>query len=611
MKITEVNIPMQSIKNDGLSDIKMSKLENVILITGKNGSGKSRLLRKISSYCKKKLGYSEETTLLKYIAELKAKLSENYSDSTYSSPIKKDLEDALKKIEVSNYLSFSNPSEQYNIYEFVPKNVELTDPNTLSKNDLVKFSLYLDNIDIKNMSQGTLAKIQHIQNLYWEAKHPMTTLKPEETSEIEKSYLKLNDLIERFLSTKLTRSLSGDAELFGMPLGSCELSEGQKVLLQFCVSIFSNGTSLDDLILFMDEPENHLHPSAILQVIDTILDNVKSGQLWIATHSLTLLSHFDASSIWYIDNGSIKRYGRKPELILKSLLGENDQINRLRDFLNLPTELAMHRFAFQCLFDPKTVPPFAGDPQTNQIKNFLCNYKVSEKLRVLDCGAGKGRLLSSIYDSLRDTNIETWLDYIAFDTTDKDKKDCLQIISEAYPSTYNKRYFNTFDNILMNYDELSFDVVIMCNVLHEIPPIDWLNIFSKQSQILKILKPDGVLFLVEDQLIPIGEKAHKNGFIVLNTIDLKKLFSISETDTDFQWFDERSDGRLVAHMIPKKYLERISSETRVNALESVCNTSKTNIAYLRGCEPKYEIGLLHAFWTQQFANATLSLDELR
>ena len=47
MKITSVNIPKSANNNDGLEHIKMDRLDNVVLLAGKNGSGKTRILNKI------------------------------------------------------------------------------------------------------------------------------------------------------------------------------------------------------------------------------------------------------------------------------------------------------------------------------------------------------------------------------------------------------------------------------------------------------------------------------------------------------------------------------------------------------------------------------------
>ena len=48
MKITKVNIPKDLIKN-GLERVNMDRLGQIVLLAGKNGSGKSRLLNLIAS----------------------------------------------------------------------------------------------------------------------------------------------------------------------------------------------------------------------------------------------------------------------------------------------------------------------------------------------------------------------------------------------------------------------------------------------------------------------------------------------------------------------------------------------------------------------------------
>jgi predicted ATP-binding protein involved in virulence len=47
MRIKKIDIPKSVDNNDGLEDIKMDKLGNIVLIAGKNGSGKTRILNKI------------------------------------------------------------------------------------------------------------------------------------------------------------------------------------------------------------------------------------------------------------------------------------------------------------------------------------------------------------------------------------------------------------------------------------------------------------------------------------------------------------------------------------------------------------------------------------
>lgn len=107
------------------------------------------------------------------------------------------------------------------------------------------------------------------------------------------------------MNTTIGRTVDGEATLFGFPMGKANLSDGQKILLQFCLVIYSQETALKDLILILDEPENHLHPSVIIETLDRIQKCNSNGQIRIATHSIPLLAHFDPSLIWYAENNKI------------------------------------------------------------------------------------------------------------------------------------------------------------------------------------------------------------------------------------------------------------------------------------------------------------------
>ncbi len=152
----------------------------------------------------------------------------------------------------------------------------------------------------------------------------------------------------------------------------------------------------------------------------------------------------------------------------------------------------------------------------------------------------------------------------------------------------------------------------MCNVLHEIPPNEWLTLFSQDSLIYRALKESGYVLIVEDQRIPTGERAHQFGFLVLDSPHLRTLFGITSADIGKNLFlshDFRSDGRLKAHLISKSLLGRISSETRRKAISELQATAKDQIRRTRLQPPSYLIGQMHGFWTQQFANASLYLEE--
>lgn len=164
--------------------------------------------------------------------------------------------------------------------------------------------------------------------------------------------------------------------------------------------------------------------------------------------------------------------------------------------------------------------------------------------------------------------------------------------------------------MLTKYNNGSFDVVIMCNVFHEIEPNQWLDLFRHEGTVTSLLSENGILLLVEDQQMPIGEMAHQKGFLVLDTPQIKELFKISECDTDFKFYDKYGDGRLKAHYLPKRVLAQIDTTSKIKALKSLSKNAKDNILNIRTMEKNYKNGKLHGLWTQMFTNAQLSLDEL-
>ena len=134
-----------------------------------------------------------------------------------------------------------------------------------------------------------------------------------EIAATQDSYKKLVDLIELLLKTTLGRSIDGDATLFGKPLALANLSDGQKVLIQLAVALHAQNGKLDNTVFLLDEPENHLHPSALIEFLDALELVAPSAQFWIATHSVPLLAHIankEPMAIWYVEDGAISNAGR-------------------------------------------------------------------------------------------------------------------------------------------------------------------------------------------------------------------------------------------------------------------------------------------------------------
>lgn len=590
MKITEVNIP-ENYNRMGLEKVHMSRLGNMILIAGKNGSGKSRLLKTM-----KDCAWLKEDSFLAY--ETKKDLDWAISQGRDEEHIIK-LKEKLGEIE---YIKYDVPNVKPQIVDFVPKKTELEAAN-YGIETLESYHDTCMSLGMKNVENSVLAYIQFELTRYLNATHPQ--LKTDNRIEIIESFESLNKLINIFLGDKITANNNGLAMLFGFEISQAKLSEGQKILLQLCIALHAQKVNLNQAILFLDEPENHLHADVLINIIEKIREVLLDGQIWISTHSIELLSYYNNSNLWFMDNNKIEYSGRMPERVLRSLIGNEIREKKLQEFINFPEELASNQFAYECLYGPNAVLTGQEDKQTNQINDILNSKAKFNQLRVLDYGAGKGRLAEAIY--YHKSKDKMYIDYIAFDEYDTDKITCENAIAKLYGNAEG-RYFNDIINIHEKYDENSFDIIILCNVLHEIEINKWPSLFRRKGILDKLLSENGSVLIVEDLLIPKGEKPNQKGFILLGVTEIKKLFDIKEGDTGFVDFVADKDNRLHAYLIPKEYLYRISTESINNALEYLKEHAKREIIRLREYTD-YKSGRLHGMWSQLLVNVILHLEE--
>ena len=303
MRITKIDIAKTSDNKDGLEHIKMDKLSNIVLIAGKNGSGKTRILNKIFNQFKLKPKKSrlaqsniDKKSHIANIARHKQSLSkfENQlktsTDISQQEEIQKNIDnykrylineekglENCEKEQIWNLIETDIQSENYSFVYFVPKSLILQDSNTFAKSQMINYASTIDSVGINNLPQGTFAKIQVIQDRWFNATHQKTQVTTDVMEKAIADYEKLESIIETFLNTKITRTIDDEATLFDFPMGKSNLSDGQKILLQFCLAIYSQEESLKDLILVLDEPENHLHPSVIIETIEKIQKCVNNG----------------------------------------------------------------------------------------------------------------------------------------------------------------------------------------------------------------------------------------------------------------------------------------------------------------------------------------------
>ena len=536
---------------------------------------------------------------------------------------------ALKQHEIflqryESVITEPKEAQVINPVEFVPKKLNLQNPEALPNEQIINHHREFCNLGINESNVRAPAYIKKVLEAEFNATHPKMR-EQVSTQDIDDAKAK-NDSLIALLKAILGESsnpyynLQGQVVMFDRHDYVGILSEGQKVLLQMAAALHAQNIQLNQALLFMDEPENHLHPAALVEVISRLQAILTEGQIWIATHSVPLIAHLvhdDPSCLWYMHDGKVTHAGRKPELVLKGLLGE-DEGQKLQLFTQLPMQLAANRFLAECLLAPTTVGEDAADPQTNQIKKIIYELRQAKngKLRVLDYGAGQGRLLAAL-DSISVTPTVEWLDYFAFDAFKNDKERCLVQIEQVYNmESSSQRYCNDLTSLKENCNNGSFDLIVMCNVLHEIDTNKWITELGVESDLQYLLASNGYLLLVEDYQMPVGEKAHQHGFMLMNTAELNALFDIKESDkseSKYLPYDARPDGlqqgRIKAHLIHKDLLMRLSSPTRKDAVTQLKRNSAAQVKALRDKAADFRSGQLYALAAQLYTNASLWLEE--
>lgn len=616
LPITRFSIPEDEAAELGLQSIDMLRLGRIVALAGRNGSGKSRILTKLNEYVSHRVANFSGIDQIRSNIEANLTAYNNDPQSFHAARYLTNVEEFKVTLQRSTERAISDSTVNFKPVKFVPKQLALTDPRYQNPIDVVNSSNGAKTPGIAGHHGFCVPYIHHLHRRWWNATHPSQSSSEEEKQSAVTDYETLKEIVSKFLGVDLSQDLDGNPTLYGKPIADAGLSDGQIVLLQLCVAIHAQNKDLDNSIFILDEPENHLHPSAVIDVLQSIYELAPNSQIWVATHSVPLLAYvanIDPMSIWYVENGAISNSGRYPERVLRTLLGDQERLDQLNQFTGLPTQLALLTYAAESLLPPQTLNYGSKDPQISQIQNFISQKSDGNAISILDIGAGKGRLLAGLAAELADQgkSVTEVIEYFAFDPFPSDKKTCEGVISSFYPDTI-ARYFNSRDDFFSIKEDGCISIAVLCNVLHEIPPKDWVGVFSENDLISRALSEDGYLMIVEDQRIPVGEMAHPLGFLVLNTAHLRTLFAVTDKDASdgkFLFNDARGDGRLKAHFISKSLLCRVTASTVKRAIEQLLATAKSEIKALRTTAPSYSNGQLHGFWTQQFANAALYLDE--
>lgn len=624
--------------------VKMPRLGKFVVLAGANGAGKSRLLSLIDSILGKYRESSDPTALHRSITQylgyvdneqvalqnLKSASSEPLAENVVA-----QIAAHMRSVESfqNNVAQFKRQLKAWDVITlepkyiaekpvfFVPENTELQSVKSFTMAQIETHAKQCASVNSGSTRQSVPSYLFQVMRRTRNAR--FAELKREAVDE-DMAAIEAGDALIKLVTSllgeasRLTITRDDELQLFGRSDFYTTLSHGQRVLLKLAVQLHAQKVVLSDALILLDEPENHLHPAALSQVIDVLLNEVSSGQVWIATHSIPLISRLvakDPMCLWFMENGKVSHAGRRPEKVLEGLIGDDTEISMLREFTDLPAKLASNRFAAECLLAPTTVSPKTGDKQQLQMVDALKKNADGKPLRVLDFGAGQGRLLAS----LREEDLLSHVDYFAFDLQGDSNSACKMEIEKSYGANQaQSRFFTSITDVL--HHQGSVDVVVMCNVLHEIPPSDWIEVLGAQSRLVELLSPNGKLLIVEDQRIPIGENAHNHGFMVLDTLQLRKLFKfdsdVSSDDyirADAEAGSPLKKDRLIAHQVSRKLLLNLTRDTQLAAIIDLYKYSSEKMREIRSRtsdrKPSHQDGQLHAFWMTQYANAASWLSE--
>ncbi|MFC4340521.1 AAA family ATPase [Cupriavidus numazuensis] len=425
---------------------------------------------------------------------------------------------------------------------------------------------------------------------------------------IDSEYARLQKLMSSITGMCLDIA-DGHASLDGRGVHRTTFSDGQMALFRIAVLVHSRVLENAAVPIHLDEPERHLHPSRLVGLIDALRTHLPHAQLWIATHSLSLTAHLAAlepRAIWFGSNGRFERAGLAQEKVVNGLLGGATGAEQISDFCVRADQFAACAFSADCLCPPEAVTYKEGDPQIQQIREFIAG-KSEGRLTIVDIGAGQGRLLEGLTHALGDALADS-VSYYAIEPNEVTRALCTERVSRHFDDGA-ARVFASAQDFLASVATRA-DVVVMANVLHEIEIEQWEGVLQDVHALLQYA---GSLLVVEDTRLPRGELSHANGFLVLETEALCELFATEMGADGVQYVAApRGGARLQATAFRRSHLATVTASSIKRALQLQRSITARSIRDLRKSDqkPNYRLGHEHAYHTQLLANLTLALEDL-
>lgn len=555
MKLTE--------SKDGLAPFFVPSLGKVVILSGNNGSGKTRLLKLLMQYVSAVQKGEEERYLNLKICHQEEGEGEVFGKAN------------ADQIKIVNYSHFDAQLQ-------LPENFT---PYVISKAKEV-----LETCNYEETALNSLLLLDDMAHGY--------------SSEFRDG-VQFNKFVDNYAKPfhiQVKRDEQNNLKFFdNLEPKQAALSPGQLYLLRIAVACYRNVGS-EKLIFILDEPELHLHPQAQIEMVKTLRGKFPQAQFWISTHSLALISYFtvteDSTTVLHIKDGKASILRSDSESLLEGLIGSEENRFAVNQLMAAPDEYACNKFAVECKGDAGVLGATGNDPQAELVRLML-----KEGDTVVDYGVGKGRLLEELVLA-GGSDFIRGICYYAYDAFDDYANECREVMRQYGVPAEN--YYNEKTSLEKMVAGRA-DYVLLVNVLHEIDPEKWEEVFDTINH---LLKEGGELVIVEREELMVGEAPYQNGFLMITCNGANELFGIN--GYDYEQHDKKK--YIVKFKVKKKKLEVTRAKVK-ECVKAIQNDAFHEIAQIKHGEKingfaRYKAGLKLAFYLNQYANASLILNDL-
>lgn len=549
-------------------------LKDVVILTGGNGSGKSRFLKLIQNT------FNNFKNNPNYIEKC-FKVSKKNPDT------KKDVENELTK----------EMAKKFNVINYSHFDAKLQDAENFSPYVIHQAKNKLKSCNYEETALNSLLYLKDLCEGY------------SESSNASNDYKELTDFINFANELELDFSWDKDKkelQIFGRKLEKANLSPGQLYALRIAVACCAHETG-DNFIFLLDEPETHLHPSLLIKIINKLMEHFENAQFFIATHSLPLISYItvmrEDTTVLYMEKGVVKdRLRSDSGPILNNLVGAEDEQFAVKQLFVSPEELACNKFCMECFLGPEVISGGqADDPSTFMAEASLDLLNSKETRVIVDFGAGQGRLLECMLED----NIKKGYQYNAYNVEPEDAEYCASLIETT--GIDGKSYLNKNDLAELNG---KVDRVFMVNVLHEISPISWEDEFAT---IYNLLKEDGKLVIIERELLTVGESPFTNGYMMLTGNETHSEAANILFGADNIRFDRHKEKPYIIRcIINKDGIKAVNEADFARMFTVLKETALLKVGELRKArksitchKDRYKHGLELAFWLNQLSSTIM------